>query len=764
MKQKASGEQGLSPDPKGAARAGDAMRLCHEGIRRLAVVALVCALIMVGAIGVLAGTFWGGTAMIHQEFNPTLPHRYACYGRMSSSRQNPSSPDQQYENIGLTLMRTQYPWVHVKDFRDDHISGKLMRKRKGLQQMLTEIRTGILEIDLILVDTYERIGRAEEIPTMRRELEVEHGVLLLSADNNFADPTSVSGKALAVVDQIRATEEGRIKAHQVLRGKRDTVKKGFWPGGPAPLGLKLHAVLTTQNGTEIIDGRKLVPDPATDWIPKLLWAKARDTGWGTLRLARWLNEHPDIPEAAKPFYPDSVGYMLDNRIYRGDLVFERNSTDIIADTRKVVRNPDDRVTVVSGFCEAIVDPALWDKVHKLRQQRSRQIKKSRAAKKSKTPKQIAPLAPGLVLKHPLSGLARCGHCGRALRPSTSGAKSSTGRTYTYYTCPGYIAHVCDNDNHVREEPLRTAVLSALRRRLFPSPGQGGDIPSWFEPFVHDVQLELDRMSGGDRDETPALRAELGAIETKQKGWSQTLGNPESSPLVRREVEKHYEESIKRAAEISAKLTALEAAAKNAREIVSPARILEGLHGLTELLEHGSPTALAFELSKHIDRIDCFVNGTVEMHTVNTGLFEGLTELLSASSEVGDSQVEDGRIAHSDKRITPRRRGRLRIARSSDPSEHDRRDTSLDPARFAGLSGRFIWKDELMMPGKRSWSSDHALEVARKRDETGWTQAKLAKHFGKSRPTIRRALKIAAETQFDATVLNAPLARRDAESA
>jgi len=764
MKQKVSGDKGPWLASKSAAKTGNATQLLHEDFRRLAVATLACALITVSALGVLAGTFWGGTTMIHQEFDPTLPHRYARYGRMSSPRQNPSSPDQQYQSIDLTLTRTKYPWVYVKDFRDDHITGKLMRKRKGLQQMLTEIRTGILEIDLILVDTYERIGRAEEIPAMRRELEVEHGVLLLSADNNFADPTSVPGKALAVVDQIRATEEGRIKAHQVLRAKHYMAKRGYWPGGPAPLGLKLHAILTTKNGSQVIDGRKLVPDPATDWIPNLLWAKARDTGWGTLRLARWLNKHPDIPEAMKPFYPDSVGYMLDNRIYRGDLVFARNSTDIIADTRKVVRNPDNLVTVVSGFCEAIVDPALWDKVHKLRQQRSRQIKKSRAAKKSKAPKQITPLAPGLVLKHPLSGLARCGHCGRAMRPSTSGAKSGAGRTYTYYTCPGHIAHVCDNDNHVREEPLRTAVLSALRRRLFPSPDQDGDIPSWFEPFVQDVQLELDRISGGDRNETPALRAELGTIETKQKGWTQTLGNPESSPLVRREVEKHYEESIKRAAEINGKLAALEAAARNAKEIVSPARVLDGLHSLAELLERGNPTALAYELSKHIDRIDCFVNGAVEMHTVNTGLFEGLTELLSTSSGGGRSQAEDDPAARPVKHITPRRRGRLRIARSSKPSEPDRRDTSLDPARFTGLSGRFIWKDAFVMPGRRFWSSEHASEVARKRDETGWTQAKLANHFGVSRPTIRRALRIAAETKSDTTAPDAPPSRRDAESA
>jgi hypothetical protein len=48
-----------------------------------------------------------------------------------------------------------------------------------------------------------------------------------------------------------------------------------------------------------------------------------------------------------------------------------------------------------------------------------------------------------------------------------------------------------------------------------------------------------------------------------------------------------------------------------------------------------------------------------------------------------------------------------------------------------------------MPARACWSDEHTGEVARLRRETGWRRSKLAEHFDKSIPTIRRALSNAA---------------------
>ena len=167
-------------------------------------------------------------------FDPSQPYRVVFYGRMSSSGQNKRSPDQQFVTIDETIKRNGYPWQCIKTYRDDGISGRYVKKRPGLQRMLREIEVGLIAVDLIVVDTFERLGRAEEIAELRRTLKVSHGVLVVAADNNFADPTGVVGKAVGMVESIRATEDTRIKRHNVIRGKRDAARQGRWPGGPPP--------------------------------------------------------------------------------------------------------------------------------------------------------------------------------------------------------------------------------------------------------------------------------------------------------------------------------------------------------------------------------------------------------------------------------------------------------------------------------------------------------------------------------------------------
>ena len=178
--------------------------------------------------------------MLHNAFDPTKPYNFIQYGRMSSDKQNPRSPDQQFDSIRQVIRRQGYPWVHQRDYRDDARSGRYMKKRPGFQSMLLHIRTGTIQPDLILVDTLERLGRNDEIPTLRRDLYHKYGILVLTADSGFADPLSVSGRALGFVESIRSTEDGRSKAHNVLRGKKDLIlHKKAWPGGPVPLGERL---------------------------------------------------------------------------------------------------------------------------------------------------------------------------------------------------------------------------------------------------------------------------------------------------------------------------------------------------------------------------------------------------------------------------------------------------------------------------------------------------------------------------------------------
>jgi hypothetical protein len=353
---------------------------------------------------------------------------------------------------------------------DEAKTGRLLRKRHDYQRMLRDIRTGALVFDLILVDTLERFGRVDELPTIRKQLYEEHGVLVLTADSSFVDPTSPEGKALGVVEAIRASAAGGVLAHNVLRGKRDTVMLKHWPGGAPPFGYLLNSVMKFVNGREEVDYCVLVRNPATAWIISLLFETAAITAWGTTRLAGFLTAHPDIPEEYKPFQPPTIGYWLDHEVYYGELVWPKNATGIVADRLVCEPNAKEEILRVPDFCDPIVSRALWHEVQQLRQIRRERTAEAMARKAAKSEKHIVAPAPGMTLKYLLSGLVFCGECGLRMIATPSSpytTKSGTVKRYTVFACPGAKAGHCSNKVTVPEEWLRGVVVDKLRDRLFP---------------------------------------------------------------------------------------------------------------------------------------------------------------------------------------------------------------------------------------------------------------------------------------------------------
>ncbi len=334
--------------------------------------------------------------------------------------------------------------------------------------MLQAIRSGAVAVDLILVDTLERFGRSEDLPVIRKELREQHGVLVLTADSHFADPTTPQGQAFSAFENMRATEENRIKAHQILRGKRDHARCGYWPGGKPPFGYRLVSRMGERDGRQYVEGSVLEPYPEESPIIQKLFDQAKATGHGPGRLAKSLNADPEIPEKFKPFYESTIRYWLQQEIYHGELVWEQNATDIVNDARVIEPNAEEDWLRVPNFCEPLVTREDWEQVAAVRLRRSR---KAESGETSENDKQIQPIAPGFSLTYLLSGLVRCGECQSAMRSITSGRKGKDGKTYAYYACPKAITGGgCPDTKYVPEEWLRQTVVNHLTSRLFP-PGE-----------------------------------------------------------------------------------------------------------------------------------------------------------------------------------------------------------------------------------------------------------------------------------------------------
>ena len=136
--------------------------------------------------------------MIIRKFELNLPYTVVIYVRMSDKKQNERSPDQQIAEIKRTIKRLKLPWKIKVIYRDDAVKGALIRKRPQFWRMLNDIYAGAIKPNLVLVDTTERFARAKEMNSIREKLWEEHGVLLLTANNNFASPLTPEGKVYAL--------------------------------------------------------------------------------------------------------------------------------------------------------------------------------------------------------------------------------------------------------------------------------------------------------------------------------------------------------------------------------------------------------------------------------------------------------------------------------------------------------------------------------------------------------------------------------------
>lgn len=692
---------------------------------------------------------------LKRTYDPKLPYVTATYLRMSDPSQNSRSPDQQRAEIVRTVEALKYPWSIAADFRDDGITGRIMKKRPAFMRMLAEIESGRLKIDLILVDTMERFGRFEALPIIQRQLRVRHGVLIVTADKQFADPTTPGGELVNIFENFRATDANRIKAHDVLRGKRDAILQGHWPGGPVALGLMLESVIDRSRGRQEVSHRILVPNCESDWIIGYLFELAERTAWGTVRLSRDLNDHPDIPGKFKPFLPSTVGFYLDNPIYYGELLWAKHTTDIVDDNRVIERNAPEDVLRVPNFCPAIVPKDRWDAV-----QAMRQVRRDRCRpKRIDSDKLIAPMTLGLALKYPLSGLVFCGECGLRMTASCCTYESADGTTrrYVHYICNGKTAGTCMNSTRIPEEWLRRTVINRIRDLLFPhgliaasyrqslqlhvSDKEATMIdsssrePDWLIALTRQVQTALEQTITGKQDNRPALESELSAIRDRKQGWSLSLGNPTLPTSLRTTIESDWAAADDRERSILECMAQFERENVDVETLLQPAQVLERLDHLAEILGREDPTRANIELSTIIDRIDCFSDGTVRLRLCKLGMFPEARELL-ADEQLAPAQQQGG----------PRTRSPLRVPNVIDDSIRAAADFAADTTRFGSLSDEWFWVYDFTVPDRpKSWAETNAESVFRRRQDSRLSLEKLAVEFRVTKPTIKAAIKAYEDT-------------------
>jgi site-specific DNA recombinase len=252
---------------------------------------------------------------LEQEFNSLQAQREACEAFIKSQRHE--------------------GWVCLPDGYDDGgLSGATLG-RPALQELLAEIQAG--RVDIVVVYKVDRLTRSLADFAKIVEILDAKGASFVSVTQQFNTTTSMGRLTLNVLLSF-AQFEREVTGERIRDKIAASKKKGMWMGGVPPLGYRVW------------DGKLVVVDNEAETVRYIF---RRYAELGSIRL---LKEELDTQglkskcrtsnsgrlRGGKPFARGALYLMLQNRIYRGDIVHKERS--------------------YPGEHAPIIDQELWDAV------------------------------------------------------------------------------------------------------------------------------------------------------------------------------------------------------------------------------------------------------------------------------------------------------------------------------------------------------------------------------------------------------------------
>ena len=246
-------------------------------------------------------------------------------------------------------------WVLIKTAYDDGgFSGGTM-ERPALQQLLTDIRKGL--VDIVVVYKIDRLTRALSDFAKIVEVFDARGVSFVSITQQFSTTTSMGRLTLNVLLSF-AQFEREVTAERIRDKIAASKKKGMWMGGLPPLGYDVH-------------DKKLVVNPAeAEHVCRLFEAYLRLGS--TKSLMRWAKDNEIATK--RRFHPDG-------RVRSGNRPFSRGNLHALLNYRTYIGEVTHKGAVYAGEHEALLPRDLWDKV----QAKLSRLPNRRGAKQGQVP-------------------------------------------------------------------------------------------------------------------------------------------------------------------------------------------------------------------------------------------------------------------------------------------------------------------------------------------------------------------------------------------
>jgi DNA invertase Pin-like site-specific DNA recombinase len=324
---------------------------------------------------------------LEQEFNSLHAQRESCEAYIASQRSE-----------GWVLVRDQYD--------DGGISGGTL-ERPGLKRLLADVDDGL--VDVVVVYKIDRLSRSLMDFSKLVEVFDRNGVTFVSVTQSFNTTTSMGRLTLNILLSF-AQFEREVTAERIRDKVKASRMKGMWMGGVPPFGYR-------------VENRKLLVDDDNAAHVRWIFSRFLEIGSCTVltrEVAKRSMRTPRGNQVDKKY----LYRLLNNRAYIGEAVHKGDS--------------------YPGEHDAIIDRAVWDKVHAILTESPR---KRAARTRADTPA----LLKGLLY----------GPDGAAFSPTHT---RKGGKLYRYYVSQSVLKHGAGSCpvGRVPAGEIETAVIDQLR--------------------------------------------------------------------------------------------------------------------------------------------------------------------------------------------------------------------------------------------------------------------------------------------------------------
>ena len=338
-----------------------------------------------------------------QPFGFQKKPRVAAYARVSTSGED--------QLLSLAVQKDHYEdyicsnseWGYAGLYVDEGISGTKMKKRTGLQDLLEDCENG--KVNMIITKSISRFARnTTECLEMVRRLK-ELNIPIVFEKENIDTSKMENEFLLTILASMAETESVSIS-----QNSKWSIKKRFENG--------TFIISYPPYGYANVDGEMvIVPEQAE--IVKRIFNEALN-GSGNYAIANKLKKEEIPTLRGGKWTAGTVGGMLKNEKYTGDVYFQKTFTD--ESFTRHNNHGEENMYLAKEHHEAIVSHEVFDKVQLLLEQRGKEKGIERGASKYQ-------------VRYALSGKIRCGECGSTFKRRTH---YTPGGDYIAWSCNGHI--------------------------------------------------------------------------------------------------------------------------------------------------------------------------------------------------------------------------------------------------------------------------------------------------------------------------------------